>query len=163
MTYANETENCRMPDIAALPTSDSSIKFFLAFQRPLNGDYGVFGKLINEDGSIDSETFVAYTPGKDQLMPAVAASENRKEYFISWYTEDASKPTKIEGIRFNAAGTQQSGPMPISEKEGEFPKVIAGPAGDFLVIWEAIPVVLADRDVYGQIIGNRIYLPLIIG
>ena len=161
-TYADEVDDCRMPAVAALPTSDSTIKFFVAFQRPLGMKYGIYGRLINEDGTLHSETIAASSLSKDHFMPAVAASESRQEYFVVWYTTDASGASRVEGRRYNPVGTQQSGTIAISEKDGEYPDVTGGSVGDFLVVWEAIPLVLSDRDVVGQIFGDRVYLPLVI-
>ena len=162
VTYADESDNCRMPDVAALPTGDSNIKFFVAFHQPLSGDYGIFGRLVNEDGSINSQTIAAYSPGKDHMMPAVTASESLQEYFVVWQTEGTTAFKKIEGLRFNAVGTQQSGYIPISEKDGEYPDAAAGLTGDFLAVWQSMPVLLSDYDIYGQILGNRVFLPLVL-
>jgi hypothetical protein len=45
----------------------------------------------------------------------------------------------------------------------DYPSMAAGPTGDFLVAWQDHQDILqTDTDIFGQLFGNRIYIPLSI-
>jgi len=42
------------------------------------------------------------------------------------------------------------------------PAVASGPGGDFLVGWQDQPLSATNTNLYGQLWGNRVYLPLVV-
>jgi hypothetical protein len=162
ISIANLINHCENPAIAALPTSPGDIKFVVVYEYEFDMfDYDIHQHFIDEEGALQVSSG-ANSPD-DDFYPAVAASETNQQYFVVWRREfQGSGDSSILGQAISYNGDYIGGVSEFLGEDVDFPAVAAGPAGDFLVVWQDQPVGATDTNIYGQLWGNRIYLPATI-
>jgi hypothetical protein len=147
-------------EVAALSTSPDEIKFLWVHESWNASTYNdVWECPTREDGSFfwcHSLTTYNY-----DTSPAVAASESSLQYFVVWRREfQGSGDSSILGRAISFDGNYNWGVSEFLGEDVNFPAVAAGPAGDFLVVWQDKRA--NNTNIYGQLWGNWIYLPLMI-
>ncbi len=165
ITIAAFANSSTAPSVAALPISPTNDKFLVVWEAHYApGDRNIYGRPVAEDGT-PGLNFFAYSweIGVDESSPAVAGSESNPQYFVVWRHPQGVVDKPIKGRAISYAGA------PVSQQEAEFsgvnadhPAVAYGPTGDFLAAWQDQPVWATNTNIYGQLWGNRVYLPLIV-
>jgi hypothetical protein len=150
------------PAVSAIPTAGTNGQYLVVFEMqasPTNLD--IYSRVVNGDGTVGSGYYIASSV-EDERNPSVAGSETAKDYLIVW-----SRPTSppivynyIEGKTISTAGHADSGKFVAGFPSAARPAVASGPSGDFLVTFDDKLPPTTDLGIYGQLWGNRIYLPI---
>ncbi len=149
------------PAVAALPTCPGDYKFFVVWQNLRPAGDVIYGRLISEAGIPDAFlTKIDDTTTTPNSHPAIAGNESGNRYLVAW-SEDIGtldKAIMIRMINFNGliAGTV----IKIPGLNADFPAAASGKNGDFLVAYHDHYILPNDWDIYGQLLGNRIFLPM---
>jgi hypothetical protein len=98
----------------------------------------------------------------DESSPAIASSESNLQYFVTWRYPQGVVNQPIRGRAISYQGTLLDETAEFSGVAADFPAVTAGPTGDFLTIWQDQPIATTNSNIYGQLWGNRIYIPSIL-
>jgi hypothetical protein len=92
----------------------------------------------------------------------LAGSQGRGQYLAAW--RQLPNPsfvfTNIEGRLISTAGGVLYDPIHLGGVVADHPGLAGGPTGDFLTLFDDTPL-SADSGIYGQIVGNRVYIPLV--
>jgi hypothetical protein len=162
-TIAYYTRSSTNPAVAAIPTSPSDEKFLVVWEIDYAaGDHDIYGRMVQEDGSMEGDIKFALTNADDETAPAVAGSEGRLGYFVLWQHSQGVVDQPINGQLVSYAG-EKLGPVEVfSGVEAENPAISAGQLGDFMVAYQDQPISLTHTNIYGRLWGDRIYLPLVI-
>jgi hypothetical protein len=150
------------PAVAAIPTIPNEGQYLVVWASPWSpANVDIYGRRIRGDGSSEGPILWIAPVGGNAANPAVAGSEGAGQYLVAW-NEVIFPPDPYSGVRARALTLQ-------GELLGEgawlwwfysdHPAVASGPLGDFLVTFDALEV---DRGIYGQLWGNRSYLPLMV-
>ena len=155
------------PVVAALPGHSGQGQYFVVCQTYIGaGDKWIQGQFVASDGSLQG-SLINISSSSGATGPAVAGSESTAQYLVVWRQEGyVSLPFISDGIMGRAISIDGN---PVGEESGiggfdPFNAAVAsGSLGDFLVTFDAHPVVTPDpRQVYGRLWGNRVYLPLVL-
>ena len=150
------------PSAASIPSGVMDEKFLVVWQAY---NFDIDGRFVDGDGNLDP--VIHYEDRSDIWVssPIISGSNSSKQFFLSW--ANGSSPS-VYGQYLSMNGTPIRDIIKMDDPFGmQAPKVydtVAGSFGDFLVVWGD----MFDRegyisnDIYGQIIGLRIYLPLIL-
>ncbi len=156
------TVSCTNPSVAALPTATVDGQYLVVFElqyTPVNMD--IYSRFVSGLGVVEGGQYFAGSD-EDETSPSIASSEIANGYLVVW-----SRPTTpplvydyIEGRTISSTG-QMSG----NKYVGGFPladdaAVSSGPTGDYLVVFQDQQPPSVDYGIYGQLWGNRNYLPL---
>jgi hypothetical protein len=88
-------------------------------------------------------------------------SSRDRQYLVAW-NEVISPPDPYGGARGRTVsldGEFASDELWLRWFHADHPAVASGPLGDFLTTFQAVGV---DWGIYGQLWGNRTYLPLVV-
>ena len=90
----------------------------------------------------------------------MAGSENSSAYFVTWMQSNASSlvPGDIAG-RFVSVGGAIQPDIWLGGGNINQPVVAGGPNGDYLVVYMKYST--STYDIWGRLVGNRVYLPLV--
>ncbi len=155
------------PVVAALPGHSGQGQYLVVCQTYIGvGDKWIQGQFVAFDGSLQG-SLIEISSTSGATGPAVAGSESTGQYLVVWRQEGyVSLPFTSDGIVGRAISIDGN---PMGEETGiggfaPFNAAVAsGSLGDFLVAFDAEPpLVSAPREVYGQLLGNRVYLPLVL-
>lgn len=156
------TVSSKNPSVAALPNATADGQYLVVFElqyTPTNVD--IYSRFVSGLGVVGAGQYFAGS-GEDETNPSVAGSEIANRYLVVW-----SRPTSppivydyIEGRTISSTGQ-----MGANKDVGGFPladnaAVSSGPMGDFLVVFRDQQPPTVDYGIYGQLWGNRNYLPL---
>lgn len=158
---ADYTGHSRHPAAAAIPTSPGKIKFMVVFELEHSaGNHNILAKFYDEEGTLTDEKNVAYN-ANNETAPAVAGSEAAQEYLVMW-REDIGILTKpIKARAYNSSGADLGVRHLLAGTDADFPAVVAGYRGDFLLAWQDTPQGTSDWNIYGALFGNRVYIPIV--
>jgi len=161
ITIAYYTRSSTAPAVAAIPTSPTDYKFLVAWEIDYAANnHDIYSRLIAEDGTPHpSDTKISLT-NQDETSPAIASSEVSGQYFLTWRHPQGVIDKPIRGQVISNQGVLLGQKAEFSGVAADLPAVAAGPAGDFLVAWQDQPVSATNTNIYGQLWGNRTYLPL---
>jgi hypothetical protein len=159
--YAYYTIDSKKPAVAAIPTSPTTIKFLLVWEVSYTAsDHDICGRKVNEDGTIAGDANPSILWGVDETDPAIAANEQAQSYFVVWHARMGIMDNPIKGKLFNSQGVKQGGVLTFSGVAAAFPAVSSGDLGDFLTSWQDQPISITHDNIYGQLYGNRQFLPI---
>jgi hypothetical protein len=148
--------------VAALPFAPTDAKFLVVFQYE-NSSYNdeVYGVRVQEDGAALFPIILVADTSIDETAPAIAASESNLQYFVTWQTYSGGTTDPIQGksISYDGNSIGQLAQAILTGDLAMHPAVAAGPIGDFLVAWHER--VGTDFNIYGSLVGNRNYIPLV--
>jgi hypothetical protein len=158
------TRSSTNPAVAAIPTTPSSYKFLVTWELDYaSGDHDIYGILVQEDGTPNpSDIKIALGNGVDETCPAIAATEDGLRYFVTWRSAQGVVDNPIKGRFFSYTGVPTSEQAEFSGVAADHPAVAAGPVGDFLTVWQDQPIFATNSHLYGQLWGNRVFLPLML-
>jgi len=84
ITIAYYTISSTAPAVAAIPTTPSNYKFLVVWEANLPTHRDIYGRVIEEGGTLaPTELLIAWT-GVDQSAPAVAGNESGDRYLVTW-------------------------------------------------------------------------------
>lgn len=162
ITIGSHPKDCSNPAIASIPTSSSDIKFFVVYEfQYAVSDYDIYGKFIEEDGTVDTTLYLLAITYDDARSPAIAGNEQSQEYLVVWRENLGVIDKRINGIQASSQGGFLGEPVNISGPAIENPAIAAGNLADFLVVWQDQPIALTHTNIYGQMFGNRVFVPLL--
>jgi hypothetical protein len=156
------TVNCTAPAAAAIPTTAIAEKYLVVWERErAPGDRDIEGRWIEEDGT-PANHFLSFSyVGADESGPAIAGNENNDHYLIVWRQALGVVDVPLAVVHLSWTGNTFETAR-FSGRAADCPAVAAGPSGDFLVAWQDQPLGATDTNIYGQVWGNRVYLPLLL-
>ena len=124
-------------------------------------DRDIYARLVAEDGSLGKDFWVSWSSGIDESSPAIAGSEINQQYFVTWRYPQGIVDKPIRGRAVSYEGALLGNTAEFSGVAADLSSVAAGANGDFLVAWQDRPISATNTNLYGQLWGNRIYLPLV--
>lgn len=161
---ANTGINETSPSVAANPNSPTEDKFLVAYEYEASStDHQILASLLQENGTPDAVGIGIATYGsRDETAPAISSDIVNGKYFVVWrYEHDGSfAPIRGQALTYWGALTGTLAQALPTNSDGDYPAVAAGPVGDFMVTWQD-PRGAATFDIYGRLVGNRSYIPLI--
>jgi hypothetical protein len=158
---ADSWDNETNPAVAALSESPTVEKFFVVYESDYSSpDHSIVGSLLYEDGTVDFTGMIMSNIGNG-TNPAVTASNSSLKYFVTWRIEEVASYTGIvEGALAYDGSMLDDSFFRMAGDYMDHPAVVAGPIGDILLAWQDQPST-PSINLYGQLFGNRNYLPLI--
>lgn len=154
-----------VPAVAAVPRSSSSGQYLVAWEYWSNSNnYDIWTQRVSGDGSLEGAAFMVYASTQDDIRPAVAGSNSTKQYQVSWTTPLGWPPPNppFVGIFGRSIATDGSFLDDVTWIAGVYADnsaVVSGPAGDMLIAYEDEPT--TGKEIWGILLGNRVYLPLV--
>ncbi len=152
------------PAVAAVPTAGPQGQYLVVWKGLLFGPgYIRATRLGGEGDPIWPMFFIQQESTLERGNPAVAGNESAQQYLVVW-RQASAPPFAFEGIGARTVPTEGS---LLGEATGlggifaDHPAVASGPLGDFLVAFDDQPPLPTGRDIWGQLWGNRIYLPIL--
>ncbi len=149
------------PAVAAMSTSPSLSKFLVVFELEFQtDDRDILGQFVNEDGTVTVDNFFVSAANLiEETDPAIASTESNLQYLVVW-TRQSTPDRFIKGRVYYYDGTPEYPVFDFPGTAAGFPAVAGGPVGDFLIAWQDQPGSATSLNIYGQLWGNRVYLPL---
>jgi hypothetical protein len=152
------------PAVAAIPKPPGQGQYLVVWEAEwVPTDRDIHGRFVQGDGNAGSNLVIAHST-QDELKPTVAGSEIANQYLVAW-----SLPTPppivyyyIEGSMIYPNGDTGASKYIAGFPSAARPAVASGPSGDFLVTFDDKLPPATDLGIYGQLWGNRIYLPLTV-
>ena len=151
------------PSVAALPNATADGQYLVVFELQYTpGDNHIYSRFVSGEGVVGANQYIAWSL-EDETHPAIASSEVSNQYLVAW-SRPTSPPIVYDYIAGRAVST--TGALIGAEKYiGGFPLadhaiISSGPSGDFLVAFKDQQPPSVDSGIYGQLWGNRTYLPL---
>ncbi|HBY08449.1 MAG TPA: hypothetical protein DEH22_11915 [Chloroflexi bacterium] len=162
ITIAYYSKSSTSPAVAALPTAPTDDKFLVVWELDYApSDRDIYARLVAEDGSLGKDFWVSWSSGIDESSPAIAGSEINQQYFVTWRYPQGIVDKPIRGRAASYGGALLGNTAEFSGVAADLSSVAAGANGDFLVAWQDQPISATNTNLYGQLWGNRIYLPLV--
>jgi hypothetical protein len=154
------------PTVAAIPTAPDQYKFLVVWETVTPSVYEVDGRLVAENGTPHpGGDFIIlwddYGGPQYALRPDVAGDESGKRYLVVWSSLWGDDDIAVQAVSYDGVledywqDTSFPGIIP------DYPAVASGPHGDFLIAFQQQPAG-SDKGVFGQLWGNRVYLPLVL-
>jgi len=163
ITIAYYTKASTAPAVAAIPTTPTGDKFLVVWEvLYAPSDRDIYGRLVAEDGTPDTDFWISWVNGLDESRPAIAGTENNLQYFVAWRHPQGVVDVPIRGRAISYAGALLGQEAVFTGVAADYPAVAAGPVGDILVVWQDQPVLATNTNIYGQLWGYRVYLPLVL-
>ena len=154
--------SCMAPAVAAIPTSPTPNKYLVVWEIGGSVDRDIFGRFVAEDGSLGpSDVHFQQGDGIDQSSPAIAGDELSQRYLVTWRHPEGAVYIPIHGRAVSSTGGLLGDEAVFEGPAADRPAVAAGQVGSFLVAWQDKAPWATNTDLYGQLWGNRTYLPLI--
>lgn len=152
------------PSVAAIPTATNEGQYLVVWELPY-GDLHIAGRLVKGDGNPEGQYFYIAWSSEDEVNPVVAGSEDSNRYYVVW-----SRPTSGQFVYdyISGRGVSTTGALVGEETYvGGFPladhaAIASGSNGEFNVVFDDQRPPAIDSGIYGQVLGNRIYLPVTI-
>lgn len=116
----------------------------------------VAGRLVTDTGALDTWLVAGKRLGVS-FFPSVAGSDGAQHYLVAW-KEDDSISAQIISTNGALVGDRTTVFIGLSS---EYPAVVNGPLGDYLITWHARYATGYGQDVFGHLWGNRIYTPIV--
>ena len=166
------------PAVAALPLKNNEGDYLIVWETNTGSDTDIYDLTVHvaSDGTVSLGSLlpqIVYDDSENESVPAVAGNESNDQYLVTWkqhYKVDlggglflefdgiAGKTVSSDGHL--VSGTSTDPGVWIGGMDADNSAVAAGPLGDFLVAFDDASF-LSSRGIYGQLWGNRIYLPLV--
>jgi len=150
------------PSVAAIRTATSLGEYLVVWEsdNPSNTNAAVRSQLVTGDGNLTGFTpyNVVWYPEGNYAISTVAGNEDSQHFLI---VEKCQLNSPFVAHEASSDLTQWTLPTLLDSGNGaDHPAVASGPTGDFLVAFDRAP--FGTRDIYGQVWGNRLYLPLVL-
>ena len=114
----------------------------------------IYGQLLTDAGALDGSSFIISPYGG--TIPAIAGNELTKEFLVAW-----KYGSNIQARTVNTSGSLGLYAQAVPNGSyTDWPAVAAGQLSDFLVTFhDQVPGY--NFDIFGQLWGNRLFLPAI--
>ena len=156
------------PSVAAIPTTPGNGKYFIAWESLYApGNINIYGRRFSRDLAADGLIRMLSNSLGNESHPAVAADEHTDRFLIAWsqpwggasnsqiYAQYFPQDDEILGESFPLGGS-------LTGLYSDETAVSSGLPGDFLLAYRDTGMGKADSDIFGQILGIRRYIPLVI-
>jgi hypothetical protein len=171
LTISNQTFDESVPAVAAIPPIGTGGQYLVVWQREWSStDNDILAQRVTGEGSTDgSYLIINNAADHDTVNPAVAGSESSQKYLLAWthdYKLDLGGGlflffVGIAGRAVSSGGELLGEETYVGGWSADDAAVGSGPLGDFLVAFDdGPPGATLDRNIYGRLWGNRVYLPL---
>jgi len=153
------TVSSTAPAVAAMPIQPDG-QYFVTWESHYTPDeWDIIGVLISPDGAPQAYFDIAAS-GADERQPSVSACLKRSQYLVTW--KQVPTPSlllsNIAGRLVTTMGSLAADPIYLTGMVSDHPRLATGWLGDFMTVYDDIPLT-PDSGIYGQLIGNRSYLP----
>jgi hypothetical protein len=163
ITIAYYTKSSTAPAVAAIPTTPNEVKFLVVWEIDYApNDRDIYGRMVSEEGTPGTDFWVSWSTGVDESSPAIASSESNLQYFVTWRHPQGVIDKPIRGRAISYQGALLGQTAVFSGVAADYPAVAAGPTGDFLTVWQDQSISVTNTNIYGQLWGNRIYIPIVV-
>jgi len=155
------TASCTAPAVATHPTATEKGQYLVVWQQNYTADNrDIMERFVFGDGNAAPADFYISRQNTDEVEPAVAGSESGERFLVNW-TNYSSPPVVVSYVRgreISPTGSmgQRQSLLGLGTKRSA---LAAGPGGDFKVAFDDVFLNTGNRDLLGQLWGNRIYLP----
>lgn len=147
------------PAVTAIPTSPDQGQYLVVWEHVASvNDTDIWGQRVSGAGGLEGSAIDVTLTVEDEITPAVAGNERSQEYLVTW--TEAHGWSNIHA-RAVSLGGGPSEPAILAGVYADNTTVTSGSLGDFLVVYDDKPST-PNRNVYGYLWGNRVYLPLIV-
>ena len=152
------------PSVAALPNATADGQYLVVFELLYApGDNHIYSRFVSGEGVVGAGQFIAWSL-EDETHPVIASSEVSNQYLVAW-SRPTSPPALIVYDYIAGRSVSTTGALIGAEKHiggflADHAVISSGPSGDFLVAFQDIQSPSVDSGIYGQLWGNRTYLPL---
>jgi hypothetical protein len=165
------TPNELHPSVAALPTaSPESGCYMVAYQTDFydtNHNYedsDVWGQVVSGDGTLryPGAYFVIQGTNAYETLPAIASSQDSHDFMVAWtatYPPDYVLSNIVARTVYPDSTTQAA--YWLGGFFANNASVAAGRRGDYLAAADDLTL-FGNRDLYGRLLGNRVFMPQII-
>jgi hypothetical protein len=151
------------PAVAAIPSTSTSYKYLVVWEKAGVGDRDIYARLIEENGTpAPGGFYVSVDTTIDESAPAVAGDEAGQRYLVTWRHPLGTVDVPIHGRAVSAEGSLMYDEAAFGGPTADSPAVAAGSVGTFLVAWQDKVPWATETDIWGQLWGNRVYLPIIV-
>lgn len=151
------------PAVAAIPTQANQGQYLVVYEDHTNsGDTDIWARRLTGDGNTDGNYFPVSQATVDQVNPEVTGLAGANTYLVTW-TQTSNPPlaiTSIHGQEVLMDGNLKGSDLPLGGLVADHSSA-AGGRLDFIVVFDD-PALTSNRGIYGQLVGNRIYLPLVM-
>ncbi len=157
------TVSSTAPAVASIPTSPIDDKFLVVWESHYAaGDHDIWGRPIAEDGTAGVRFSISDSAAVNETAPAIAATESNHSYFVVWNHPQGviGKPIMGQAILYD--GTKLGNTVTFSGVAADHSAVAAGSMGDLFTVWKDQPISATNTNIYGQLTGNRVYLPMLL-
>ncbi len=141
------------PKVAAIPIAPDNNKFLVVWESYYT-DFDVYIRTVEEEGGLGTLKFIAST-FESEFFPTVSGSESGLKYLVTW-----QKDRWLYGQEVSYDGSYLPGYKQIGTENSSIAASAAGSTGDFLVAFEHDGG--SPWGIWGQLWGNRSYLPIIM-
>lgn len=158
----NESWDLTNPAVAAIPTVPNEGQYLVVWEFNWPADVDLWGRRIKGDGTLlGPADFAIAASLVPETLPGVAGHENIDMYLVAW-TEPMGVVTGARAQEVAIDETLLEGPMWLGADNADRTAVAAGGLSGFLIAWDAIPNPPNQRDIWGRLWGNLVYLPIIL-
>ena len=157
--YGNEETS---PAVAAIPEPVGMGQYLVVCEITVGGQQWIEGKRVTGTGVKEASRIYVSTVSRDATNPSVAGSESANSYLVAW-THDYPSPadTGIRGRAISPGGDLLGEETVVGGSAADHADVESGYLGEFLVAFDDI-IPFATADIYGQLWGTRVHLPLVL-
>ncbi len=154
--------SCTAPAVAAQTTATEKGQYLLVWQQHYTADdRDVMGRFVYGDGNAAPADFYISRQNIDEVEPAVEGSESSNSFLVTWtsFTPPPIVFSNVQGQELLPTGSPLG---PRQSLVGVFTgrsAVVAGSGGDFLIAFDDLYLFTGNRDLLGQLWGNRVFLP----
>ena len=158
----NESWDLTNPAVAAIPTVPNEGQYLVVWEFNWPADVDLWARRIKGDGTLLGPVDFAIAAGSaPETFPAVAGHENIGTYLIAW-TEPMGAVTGVRAQEVALDETLLGGALWLGSDNADRAAVAAGGLADFMIAWDVILIPANQRDIWGRLWGNRLYLPMVL-
>jgi hypothetical protein len=127
-------------EVAYNPDRNEFLSCWAVDEQPSNFYGGIYGRIINGDGTLKGAPFVIADVEKPQNSPAIVYVQDKKMYFIVWvdYRNDTALEEPTPFYFTNEADMYGKWLKPSGEPEGPDIPIWTGETGEGKQIWPAV-------------------------
>lgn len=151
------------PAVAAIPSTPTSYKYLVVWEKLGVGGKDIYARLIEENGTpAPGGFYVSADTTIDESTPAVAGDEAGQRYLVTWRHPLGVLDQPLYGRAVSAEGSLVYDVSSFGGPTANYPAVAAGSGGTFLVAWQDKTPWATHTDIYGQFWGTHAYLPVVV-
>jgi hypothetical protein len=163
---SNNPNDDMAPAVAAVPRAPDG-QYLVTWEYWFSGTDGdIWAQRVSGGGGLEGGPLVVL-PGsyQNETNPAVTGSGSNQQYLVVWKSPVGLPPPNplfvgIFGRSISTGGTFLSEATWMTGLFADYAAVASGPVGDTLIAFE--DTIGGGKDLWGQLWGNRLYLPLVL-